>query len=156
MQIIGSLKEGTKIFCTDELDIHFSLNSFQAKDVKFLPEEQIILVHGKKFPAIEYATFYFKTIKKILDPLTSYTPCLYCMDMTDEEVQPKRCHHKPDCPIHRKKSCKDTKECPIECDCRNFTNPAIGWSKIGAVLHFGRKLFFSLSVIRHFVSLQTL
>jgi len=150
MQLIGSLKEETKILINDELDIHLSLKSFKSKDVKFFPKEQIIKVNGNKFPSKEYAEFFFKNVKSILETIdipqhfsmkrltTSYSPCLYCMDTTDEEAQPKRCHHKPDCLIHSKKSCEEAKEdCPYECSCKNFANPSIGWSKIGAVLHFG-------------------
>ena len=151
MQLIGSLKEGTKIFCTDELDIHLSLNSLKSKDVKFLPEKQIIKVNGEEFPSKDYAVFFFQCIKKTLDtikipkefsmipPTTSYSPCLYCTDTTDEEPQPKRCHHKSDCLIHSKKNCKDFENFPFECQCKNFANPSIGWSKIGAVLHFGKE-----------------
>ena len=134
MQLIGSLKEGTKILITDELDIHLSLNSSNFEDVKFSPKNQMIMVNGNELPSKDYAAFFFQCIRDILStiqippnfsmlpPKTSYSPCLYCMDTTAEEVQPKRCHHESDCKIHSSKSCTE------DCNCENFTNPSICWS----------------------------
>ena len=146
MQLIGSMKEGTKIFILDEFDIHLSLSKSSNKTT-FNPKTQTLYVDGKVFPCEDYVRFYFKCLRKILSDSASfsklpmkisYSPCVKCMQIKDGDLQPYRCHHNPGCLIHLEHRCKDMEEeCPFECECQSFVTPSIGWSKIGAVLHFG-------------------
>ena len=151
LQLIGSMKENTKIFFPDELDIHLSLSSFAVGQARFDATEQKLYLNETEFPCKAYASFFFETIRTILDsirvpktfsmfPLNMhYSPCVHCMDMTNKEPQPKRCHHNKGCTIHASNQCDDSEDCPFECNCKNFTTPSISWSKIGAVLHFGKE-----------------
>ena len=146
MQLIGSLKEGTKILLNDELDIHLSIKPSSQRTIEFDEKVQTLFINGRELDATNYVEFYFECLYDIVNKIpclqTSYEPCLHCMKMVYEEPQPYRCHHSSECSVHTIYHCthKEVKgDCPFECDCRMFGNPSITFSKIGAVLHFGKR-----------------
>ena len=152
MTLIGSMKEGTKIFKNDELDIHFSLRSSFLNNTYFDQVSQTLFVNNQTFPCKDFISFYLWSLYDILKNLklpesfsmlplnTSYTPCTKCMKIVYGHTQVNRCHHKSDCIVHSNNDCKDLEDCPYECDCKSFGTPSIAWTKIGAVLHLGKKL----------------
>ena len=152
MTLIGSMKEGTKLFRNEEMDLHLSLQSTFLNKTRFDAQTQELYVNDQIFPCQEFVQFYMESLKHVLNKIelpktfsmlplkTSYSPCLRCMKITNGRVQTYRCHHQPDCEIHSNSKCEDMQDCPHECDCKSFTSPSLGWSKIGAVLHLGKIL----------------
>ena len=150
MTLIGSMKEGTKIFKNEEMDLHLSLRSTFMNKTCFDAQNQELYVNGQIYPCQEFVRFYMESLKHVLDKIklpksfsmlplkTSYSPCIRCMKIVNGRVQSYRCHHKADCAIHSNNDCEDMQDCPHECDCKSFTSPSLGWSKIGAVLHLGK------------------
>ena len=150
MTLIGSMKEGTKLFRNEEMDLHLSLQSTFLNKTRFDAQTQELYVNDQIFRCQEFVQFYMESLKHVLNKIelpktfsmlplkTSYSPCLRCMKITNGRVQVYRCHHQPECEIHSNNNCEDMQDCPHECDCKSFTSPSLGWSKIGAVLHLGK------------------
>ena len=69
MELIGSMKEGTKIFRNDELDIHTSLPHSQLRNITFDPKNQTVCLNGFQFPCWDYVVFYFKCLLDILQKI---------------------------------------------------------------------------------------
>ena len=147
--VVGSLKENTRTFAVDEVDINMSFPKIIGESLFFNPETQSTEFNNNPTPALlaykmkdntlngqqlfkDFVGSVHKIIEKIelpahltMDPLTtSYTPCLSCMktDMVDPEC--KRCHHEPTCQAHDE-----------SCGCAVYTSPNLTHSKIGIVLH---------------------
>ena len=150
MQLIGSMKEGTKIFINDELDIHFSLKTSLADRTWFDVKGQVLYLDQRQFNCQEFVIYYFTCLHSILGEIklptsfsmrplsTVYKPCMSCMRSSHGSVQSYRCHHNQNCKVHFKNICEDFIDCPYECECKMFQSPSIAWSKIGAVLHLGK------------------
>ena len=78
-----------------------------------------------------------------------YEPCLRCMDDSEQgRPRARRCRHRADCAAHHVQNLPECRmpsdECspqchffshPRTCDCKEFTNPSLTITKIGAALH---------------------
>ena len=161
LTIIGSVREGSRVFSNDEADLHLSLNEGLKRFTYFdNSSQQLMFKTGHKGKNTkEYMTenYQFKSTKFALDflqcvyeiisnlklpedftmkPLsTNFSPCLICMKMQYGEPQAYRCQHVPDCPVHIRCQCEDREKCSCRCDCKQFSSPSLTHSKIGAVLH---------------------
>ena len=148
--LIGSMREATRIFHNDELDVHVSLNTkaFQER-TSFNTESQTLYLDGEEFNSLAFYTKFLKMVHKIVDDIklpedftmrplsTDYVPCKTCMKIEGGQAQPYRCRHEPNCEVHHNCQCLD--DCACECGCKVYTHPCLTRSKIGAALHFGKK-----------------
>ena len=152
--LIGSLREGTRIFKSDEIDIHLSLNEEKFRDrAEYDAVNQKLFLDGKEFECNKFFELFLTSVHGIVENIklpdnftmkslkTNYEPCLLCMKIEDGEAQAYRCRHVPDCAVH--KECRCDKDCSCKCECKEYTSPSLTRSKIGAALHFGKFSFTS-------------
>lgn len=152
--VVGSLKEKSRTFHVDEVDMTLTLADEMSFDenlqaAKISPENSSYNVFkpyrsgndqfdSKKF-YIEFLTGVHAIVSQIekdeewnnkgytMDrPTTSYDPCTRCMSGELTRPECRRCCHEQNCKSH------DT---AYTCGCRVFTRPSLTRSKIGAVLH---------------------
>jgi hypothetical protein len=155
VNVVGSLKEGTRIFQNDEMDCHLFFEKSLASYNTFDPETQTVRVDPRIGPdfapyikpdgALDSSKLFEDFLTGVYDIIpslaedrtpdstmtaltTEYTPCISCMlDAADwGEPQAQRCRHAADCETH------DDGD-----DCAEFTSPCLSHSKMGAVLHMG-------------------
>ena len=63
ISLIGSMKEGTRIFAAEELDIHLSLNQKQFEDrTKFDEENQTLYVDDNIFDGKKFHEKFLKSV----------------------------------------------------------------------------------------------
>ena len=149
IRLIGSMREGTRIFQNDELDVHISVNEKTFKDrTRFDAGSQILYVDGKELDGwhfyTKFLTMLYKIVQEIelpawftMKPLsTDFIPCIKCMTIENGSAQAHRCRHKPNCEVHQRCQCQG--DCSCKCECQVFTSPSLTRSKIGAALHFGK------------------
>ena len=158
LTIIGSVREGSRVFFNDEVDLHLSLNE-DLKDFTCFDKMTQKLMMKSNHKAKDYTTNRgeFRSRKFFMDflqglyeivsnlqlpedftmkPLTTnFSPCLICMKIQYGEPQAYRCRHVPGCQVHLRCKCEDKEECSCHCSCRQFSTPSLTHSKIGAVLH---------------------
>ena len=147
--LIGSLKEGTRVFFHDELDIHISLDEEKFKNrTSYDTNGQQLLLDGNKFDCKAYFDFFLLSVHGILknlpleDPAmrpisTSFIACMKCMRMENGQAQAYRCRHKPDFEVHKQCQCREDEDCSCECDCKEYISPGMTRTKVGLGLHFG-------------------
>ena len=155
MKVCGSIKEQTRAFYVNEVDIHLAIIRKPAdflefdldnQVVKFKPNHKIpnyfIAYKTEKdhFNAQKFFLDYIKAVYKIvseltlpshftMDPIsTQHSPCVTCMSSAWGEIQATRCRHEPDCAPHQNNDDES-------CGCKIYTRPAVSVSKIGIVLH---------------------
>ena len=150
--LIGSMREVTRIFQNDEIDVHLSLSEDYKTRSKFDRDEQILYLDDEAFDSEEFFEYFLEQIMRIvsclklpsrfhkftMQPLnTEFTPCLKCMTMHQGEGQTHRCKHRQDCAVHQRCSCKDQDDCTCVCDCKEFFPPSLARSKVGGILQIG-------------------
>ena len=181
IQMIGSLKERTRIGAIDECDLYLMLSEhlqeifkkaleFDRQNQKILirkgyfdergqwtridlPEELHPFLSQEKIPE-EYKDLYFgffdtpkyfmTFIKEFYNVVrenpeipgitglrmkTDFVPCQVCKNTENVVTTFIRCRHKPDCEEHKQK--EENPNYQEKCQCREFTSPAISYSKIG-------------------------
>ena len=156
--IIGSVREGSRVFFSDEVDLHLSLHDSFKNYTYFDSFNQCLMFNQngvenindiyidsetKAFKCNNYFIDFINSVYDIIHqqkiqlpshfsmkPLTTdYTPCQVCMEYQYGELLAFRCQHTPECTAH-----KSRKEV-CNCNCRQFRYPSMSYSKIGAALH---------------------
>ena len=144
LSIVGSVKERSRAFYTDEADICLTLNKELKQFMVFDDENQLLKRDPSKpmtfqginryfdqdntFNSHQFYHDFLETLHSIVSTLelppslsmlpltTSYTPCTRCMTTeTTGAPQTRRCRHRPDCEEHRRCQCQDTTSCEEEC-----------------------------------------
>ena len=132
--MIGSTREGSRVFFNDEVDIHLSLSHGLKQLCFFDVKEQALKMHDAKIAEAEVKKYFdarnvFKTEQYFHDfvayvnsiiatlvlpsdfcmlPLTvSFFPCTRCMTTGLRGLQVMRCRHKPDCEHHKRCRCEE-------------------------------------------------
>ena len=165
VSLIGSAREGTRIFAYDEVDMHLSLKE-NFKQFSFFDVNQYVLRRDpsraanpedcdKYFDENNFLKpdLYFHdfvvSVHSIISTLilprkftmlpltTSFVACTRCMITGLNGLQVMRCWHKSDCQQHKMCRCEEPSKCGCldECRCRDYASPSLTWSKVGVVLH---------------------
>ena len=143
VSMIGSTREGSRVFYNDEVDIHLSLNHdlkqfcfFDVKNqilkrrdpnadrmnnevTKYFDNADNNFLPKKLFYDFVYNTQSIISTLKLPDsftmlPLTtSFNPCTRCMTLGLKGLQVMRCRHKAGCKQHNMCRCKE----PTKCEC---------------------------------------
>jgi len=164
VSMIGSTREGSRVFYYDEVDIHLSLNHDLHKLCFFDVKDQALKKRGGcKNPEIakyfnntdnsfrskqffyDFVTYVHSIISTLELPdsfsmlplTTSFDPCTKCITLGLKGLQVMRCRHKANCEQHKRCRCKEPSKCECleECGCREYASPSLTWSKVGVVLH---------------------
>ena len=146
VSIIGSVREGSRVFFNDEVDIHLALNHefsqfsyFDASDqvVKARSSSKSTIADGVEhffdennvFQAREYFYHFVASVHSIISTLelppgfsmlpltTSFSPCTTCMSLGLRGLQVMRCQHKVDCEQHNNCKCKNARKCKCSDEC---------------------------------------
>ena len=165
VSMIGSTREGSRVFFFDEIDLHLSLKE-NFKQFSFFDVKQNVLrrdpsraenpedcdkyfdennflkpdLYFHDFVASVHAIISTLVLPRSFTmlPLTTYfMPCTRCMTRKHKGLQVMRCWHKADCEQHKRCRCEEPSKCECldECGCREYTSPSLTWSKVGVVLH---------------------
>ena len=165
ISIIGSTREGSRAFFSDEIDIHLSLKK-DFKKFSFFDSKNNVLRWDptraenpgdcdKYFDNNNFLKsdlFFYDFVASVhsiistlelpedftMLPLTTlFTPCTRCMTTKHNGLQVMRCQHEVNCGSHKRCRSKEPSKCKCfnECGCRNYTSPSLTWSKVGVVLH---------------------
>ena len=157
--VVGSMKEGTIIGSVVETDMtlignselegHFKFDEENQELIRCSPNEELPekfknFTNGTKFDTTKYFNSFIEEAFNALNsgelPLpdglqlsTGYHACEVCRSLEDEIPQDVRCRHKPDCQDHKEKL--KNQEHQETCDCKEFSNPCMSFTKIGIGLH---------------------
>merc|ERR1719397_1704896 len=146
VSMIGSTREGSRAFYSDEVDIHLSLNHDLQKLCYFDIQDHKLKKRGDSKPKNPDVAKYFNDVDNTFQPekffhdfvfhvhsiisrmelpthflmlplTTVFDPCIKCINTGLCGLQVMRCRHKFDCEQHKRCSCGESNECKCLDEC---------------------------------------